>query len=264
MTEFAGRGDPRRTMDLLWGRGEAPTRGPKPGLSVAAIVEAAISIADAEGLGAVSMRKVGERLGKSAMSLYTYVPGKGELLDLMLDTALGELPTDYDLSAGWRPAMEACARDGWQFYERHPWVLQVSGSRSSLGPHEFDLYEAQLRIMDGLGLPGVEVARAVNVISSFVRGAAKTVSDARTAEQATGLSDDDWWNARSPILEELADDSWATRFPTITKLDAEQAFSQPDRPDDTTPYLVQDALDTFEFGLHRLLDGLESYLTTHT
>jgi AcrR family transcriptional regulator len=210
----------------------------------------------------VSMRRVGERLGKSAMSLYTYVPGKGELIDLMLDTAFGELPTAYDLSQGWRPAMEQCARDGWHFYERHPWVLQVSGTRSSLGPHEFDLYEAQLRIVDGLGLPGVEVARVVNVVASFVRGAAKTVSDARTAEQATGVSDDDWWNARAPILDELADDTWPTRFPTITKLDAEQAFSQPDRPDDTTPYLVQDALDTFDFGLQRVLDGIESYVAS--
>lgn len=263
MTEYAGRGDPRRTMALLWGRGEAPTRGPKPALSVAEIVAAGIAIADEDGLAAVSMRKVGERLGKSAMSLYTYVPGKAELLDLMLDTVLGELPTTYDLAAGWRPALERSARDGWDFYQRHAWVLQVSGTRAALGPHEFDTYETQLRLVDGLGLSGVEMTRVVGVVASFVRGAAKAVSDARAAEQATGLSDDDWWNARSPLLEEVeADDSggWAQRYPTITKLSAEQAFDQLDRPDDTTPYLVQDALDTFEFGLQRILDGIEAYV----
>lgn len=264
MTEYAGRGDPRRTLALLWGRSEAPTRGPKPALSVAEIVAAGIAVADEEGLAAVSMRKVGERLGKSAMSLYTYVPGKAELLDLMLDTVLGELPTTYDLADGWRPATERSARDGWDFYQRHPWVLQVSGTRASLGPHEFDLYETQLRLVDGLGLTGVEMARVVSVVASFVRGAAKTVSDARAAEQATGLSDDDWWNARAPILEEIASavEDWADRYPTVTKLSDEQAFDQLDRPDDTTPYLVQDALDTFEFGLQRILDGVEAYIAT--
>ncbi len=275
MTEYAGRGDPRRSMELLWATAATaatgattiatagaptPTRGPKPGLSTAVVVAAAIELADADGLGALSMRRVAERLGRSAMSLYTYVPGKSELLDLMLDTALGELPTAYSRADGWRTAVEASARDGWDFYQRHPWVLQVSGSRALLGPHELDLYETQLSLVDGLGLDGVEMTRVVGVVAGFVRGAAKAVSDARTAEQATGVSDDDWWNARSPLLEELAGDQWAERHPTITRLAAEHAFEQLDRPDEATPYTVRDALDTFEFGLQRLLDGIETYI----
>jgi AcrR family transcriptional regulator len=266
MAEYLGRGDPRRTMSLLWGRYEVPTRGPKHGLTVEQIVAAAIELADAEGpegLAAVSMRKIGERFGKSAMSLYTYVPGKAELLDLMVNAVLAELPTEYSLDDGWRPALERCARDHWDLYQRHPWVLQVSGSRGALGPHEFDVYETQLRIVDGLGLDGVEMARVVGFFGNYVGGAAKAVSDARTAEQATGISDDDWWNARSPLLEELADEQvWAERYPVISRLDAEEhAFDQLDRdPDDETPYLVKDALDTFEFGLQRLLDGIEVYI----
>src|SRR5688500_17259010 len=161
MTEYAGRGNPRRSMELLWGAGSTPSRGPKPGLTVAAIVEAAIEVADTEGLAALSMRKVAEKLGKSAMSLYTYVPGKPELLDVMLDTVLGELPTSYPRDDGWRAAVEASARDGWSLYERHPWVLQVSGSRAVLGPHELDTYETQLSLFDGLGLNAVEITRAV-------------------------------------------------------------------------------------------------------
>ena len=86
------------------------------------------------------------------------------------------------------------------------------------------------------------------------------MSDARTAEQATGVSDDDWWNARSPYFEELSADLWSTRYPTIAKLSEEHAFDQLDRPDDENPYMVQDALDTFEFGLQRLLDGIEAYI----
>jgi AcrR family transcriptional regulator len=264
MTEYASRGDPKRSMELLWGAAQAPTRGPKPGLDVPTIVAAAIELADAEGLPAVSMRRVGERLGKSAMALYTYVPGKAELLDLMLDTLFAELRTDAPLDGGWRPAVEASARAAWAFYERHPWVLQVTGARALLGPGELDAYEDQLRLFDGVGLPAVDVMRAVGVVAGFVRGAAKAVSDARTAEQATGISDDDWWNARSPYFEELSADLWSTRYPTIAKLSDEHAFDHLDRPDDDTPYMVRDALDTFEFGLQRLLDGLESYIDKMT
>jgi AcrR family transcriptional regulator len=263
MTEYASRGDPRRSMALLWGRVDAPTRGPKPGLAVAGIVATAIAIADVEGLAAVSMRKVGERLGKSAMSLYTYVPGKAELLDLMLDTVLAELVPGPSAGGdqGWRAAVEASARESWAFYQRHPWVLQVSGSRALLGPHELDVYESQLRLFDGLGLTALEMNRAVSALGGFVRGAAKAVADARAAEQATGLSDDDWWNARSPLLDEMQDEDWAERYPTITRLEQEQAFDQPDRADDdTTPYTVREALDAFEFGLQRLLDGIEALI----
>jgi AcrR family transcriptional regulator len=259
MTEYAGRGDPRRTMDLLWGRTEVPNRGPKQGLTVQEIVTSAIAIADSEGLGAVSMRKVAECLGRSPMGLYTYVPGKAELLDLMLDAVLADLPTTYDRDDGWRAAAERCARDSWAFYERHPWVLQVAGSRGSLGPNVFAQSEAQARVFAGLGLSGVEMARAMGVLASFVRGAAKAVSDAREAEWATGLSDDDWWNARAPLLEEIQAEM-GDCYPILTCMAEEHAFDQLDRPDDTTPYLVQEALDTFEFGLQRLLDGLEAHI----
>lgn len=260
MVEYTGRGDARRSMELLWGTGDAPTRGPRPGLSADAVAAAAIELADAEGLEAVSMRKVAVRLGKSAMTLYTYVPSKAELLDLMLDRVQAELAAAYPLDDGWRGAVEASARAGWAFYERHPWVLQVAGARASLGPNEFAAYEASLRPFDGLGLTGVEVMRLGQVVGSFVRGCAKALADARTAEQVTGISDDDWWNARSGLLEELTDDSWAERFPTITKLDGEHAFEQLDRPDDTTPYMVREELDTFELGLHLLLDGIDVFI----
>jgi AcrR family transcriptional regulator len=250
-------------MELLWGVAPTPSRGPKPGLSVAAIVGAAIEIADAEGLEALSMRKVAERLGKSPMSLYTYVPGKPELLDVMLDTVLGESPKTYSLERGWRAAVEEACHDAWAFYQRHPWVLQVSGSRALLGPNELDGYETMLRLFDGLGLRALDHSRAVSAVASFVRGSAKAVSDARTAEQATGVSDDDWWNTRGPLLEELAGDVWNDRFATTTRLQQEHAFDQPDRdPDDATPYTVKEAEDAFEFGLQRLLDGIEAYVTS--
>jgi AcrR family transcriptional regulator len=261
VTEYASRGDPRRTMELLWGRWQPPTRGPKHGLTLEEVVSTAIAIADADGLAEVSMRKVADRLNRSPMALYTYVPGKAELLDLMLDRVLADEPTEHPREEGWRVAVEAAARAEWGFYERHPWVLQVSGSRAVLGPNELDHYEAMLRLFDGFGLTGVEVARSVNALTSFVRGCAKAVSDARAAERATGLSDDQWWLARSPLLAEMTSDvDWAERFPTATKLAAEHAFDQLDRPDDSLSYTVREAVDAFEFGLQRLLDGFEALI----
>jgi AcrR family transcriptional regulator len=97
------------------------------------IVDAAIAVADADGMARLSMRAVGDRLGRTAMALYTFVPNKSELVDLMHDRALAELRTDYDLGVGWRAAATSWAHDHWAFYLRHPWVLQVSQARPVLG-----------------------------------------------------------------------------------------------------------------------------------
>lgn len=264
MTDQASTGDPRRSMELLWGLATPATRGPKASLTLETIVTAAIELADAEGMGAVSMRRVAEQVGKSPMSLYTYVPSKAELVDLMLDTVYGEVRTEHPLEGGWRPAVEAAARDYWDLFERHPWSLQVSGSRAILGPHELDVYETHLRLFDGLGLTEVELARAANVLGGFVWGAARAIADARTAAQVTGVSDEEWWAARSPFLEELAGPAWDARYPTMSRLDALQVFDPTDGPEATTPYLEQEALDAFEFGLQRLLDGIEALVTART
>lgn len=266
MAEHVNAGDPRRVMELLWGDPTAAApraRGPKPGLTVAAIVDAAIALADEQGLDALSMRKVADRLGRTAMALYTYIPGKSELLELMIDTVFADLPTDYDLTDGWRPAMEAASLDVWDFFQRHPWMLHIAGVRTVLGPHVFDWYETQLRIVDATGLNGLEMTRVIGAVAGYVRGAAKAVADARSAEQVTGVSDDDWWNARSPLLDEFSGDVWTDRYPVSTRLSEEHVYDQPDRdPDDDTPYLVHEELVAFEFGLARLLDGIDAYVAT--
>jgi AcrR family transcriptional regulator len=261
MPEFAGRGDPRRTMELLWGRTPPAARGPAAELTPADVVRAAITVADEDGLARLTMRRIAEHLGRSTMSLYTYVPGKPELLDLMLDAIQAELPTAYDRTGGWRGASEAFARDQWRLLERHPWSLDVAGGRTPLGPHTLDAYEAQLAVFDGLGLDGVEMTRAVAAVTSFVRGAAQAVHEARSAQAATGLSDDDWWNVHAPLLEKAMDPDWAERHPTATKLQNAQAFDQADlEPDDATPCLVVVALDAFEYGLARMLDGIAAHI----
>jgi AcrR family transcriptional regulator len=258
---FAGQGDARRSMALLWratGSGNVRTGpGPKPGLSVDMIVDAAIAVADAEGMAALSMRAVGERLGRTAMALYTYVPSKSELVDLMYDRALAELPTDYERGAGWRAAVTSWAEDSWAFYLRHPWVLQVSQVRPVLGPNEYVVLETVMRILYETGLEARVLRRIVGALCHFVRGAAQTIAESRQAATATGVSDEEWWFARSALLEEVAPD-FAERFPMVTWLENEGASRI---EDETAPYLEQEAKKTFEVGLTVLLDGIEATMS---
>jgi len=244
-------------MELLWGTYAPASRGPKQGLRIDQIVAAAITLADEEGLEAVSMRKVGERLGTSAMALYTYVPGKEELLEVMLDAAFGELATTYPSKKAWRGSAEAAARAAWDFYQRHPWVMQVSVARALLGPNELAWFEANLAVFDGIGLSGQDQMWAASTFMTFVSGSARQVADARSAEQLTGQSDDEWWHERSALLSEMQPSDWDERNPVSARLAAEGVFEQPHRAaDDETTYMEREALDVFEFGLARLLDGI--------
>ena len=246
-TEYGGSGDPKRSMELLWGTREPARRGPRPRLTVDQIVRTAIRIADAEGLAALSMRRVGERLGVTAMSLYTYVPSKAELVDVMLDTALGELEPP-EAGEGWRARLERVARQNWALYQRHPWMLQVSMSRPVLGPNLVARYDHELRAVEGVGLSDVDMDLVVTLLSNYVRGAVRTALEAAEAERRTGLSEDEWWATYAPLLERVFD---ARAHPVAARVGAAageeyQGAIAPDR--------------AFEFGLQRVLDGIGAYI----
>jgi AcrR family transcriptional regulator len=249
--EYSGRGEGARSMALLWGTQPKASRGPKAALTLEQVVAAAVELADAEGLDAVSMRRVAERLGIGTMSIYTYVPGKAELFDLMLDRVNAERETNL-IRDGWRAGLEAMARDQWAMYERHPWTLYVASGRGTLGPNEIAAYEAAMRVVADLGLPARDVVAVVDALSMYVRGAARDAAEAAAAADATGQSEADWWQEREPILEDLLSPE---RFPTLMRLGAEGGF---DVPEDTPNYNLQFALDDFEFGLQRYLDGVEA------
>ncbi|ALG11333.1 TetR/AcrR family transcriptional regulator [Kibdelosporangium phytohabitans] len=263
MVVYAGQGENKRTMALLWRAhgavqdAEKVNPGPKQGLSVDEIVDAAIGLADTEGMNAVSMRTVGKVLGRSGMALYTYVPSKGELVDLMHDRALGELPTQYDVSRGWRPAVVAWANDLWAFFLRHPWVLQVSSARPVLGPNEFASMDTLVRLFDGVELPALLLRRIVGTLASFVRGSVQTIAESRQAPGATGISDEDWWYARSAALQAVVPD-FAERYSALIRLETEGA-TPPD--DDCTPYMERESTEQFKAGLEVLLDGIDASIT---
>ncbi|GAA2243274.1 MULTISPECIES: TetR/AcrR family transcriptional regulator [Streptomyces] len=239
-TETSGSGDIARTLELLWDTGRRPSRGPKPTLTLDRIVEAAVQVADAEGLEGLSMRRVAAELGTGTMSLYRYVPGKGELLDLMLDRVQRPSENPADLGdGGWRAALEALARATLALYRGHPWLLQVNQSRPILGPSALDGMEKVLTRIRPMGLSDPELVSAIIMIDGYVVGAARTQLYQLEAERRTGLTDAEFWQAQVPVLEKAMASG---RYPVMASL-SEDAFGQD--------------FDHFEFGLQRILDGLE-------
>lgn len=248
---YGGRGDPAKVMALLWRDGSAPARGrgPKPGLTVERIVAAAIEIADADGLAALSMRRVAERLGVGTMSLYTYVPGKAELIDVMFDSVCGELAPLW--AETWRERLELIARANLEMYRRHPWMLAVmANSRPPLGPNSIANYDRDLRAVEGIGLSDLEMDSVVTMVYVYVQGAAHTVIEAAGTERDTGMSDQEWWNTYAPLLEKVFDPE---KFPTAARVGAKAG---------ETYQSAYDPEHGFRFGLSRLLDGIETLINS--
>jgi AcrR family transcriptional regulator len=239
----SGGSDPARSLALLW-RPPAPP-GARAGLSVDRIVAAAIELADADGLGALSMRRVAEKLGAGTMSLYTYVPAKAELIDCMVDTVYGEVADPAAEAGGWRARLEAVARASHALYLRHPWMLQAATGRPGLGPNAVAKYDAELRTVDGLGLDDVEMDSVVAMVASFVHGAAREAVEAARTAQRSGLTDEEWWRASEPFLARVFDPA---RHPLAARVGAAAGAAH---------NAASDPAHAFEFGLQRLLDGIE-------
>ncbi|HSK97370.1 MAG TPA: TetR/AcrR family transcriptional regulator C-terminal domain-containing protein, partial [Euzebyales bacterium] len=211
-----------------------------------------IEIADAEGLAALSMRRVAERLGVGTMSLYTHVPGKAELIDVMLDTVFGETTPPDDVAGGWRARLELVARHNWEMYQRHPWMLHVATSRPPLGPNAMAKYEYELRAIDGIGLDDVEMDAVVTLLGGHVEGVARRALDASLAEEHTGMTEEQWWQAHAPLLSRIVD---FRRFPTASRVgtaagETHGAAFSPEH--------------AFEFGLQRVLDGIEALVRSRS
>jgi len=237
--EHSGGGDISRSLALMWEFDLGhKTRGPKPKLSLDAIVDAAVAVADAEGLDAVSMRRIGQELGVGAMSLYRYVPGKEELLDLMLErvNAPGD---DEHLGDDWRTAMETLGRSLWSLYTSHPWLPLVDQTRPLLGPNALRGMDIAVAALEHTGLTGKEQVAVISAIESFVVSAARNHNSAALAEQVTGVSHEEFWAAQEPVLSKAMQSG---DFPHVAALDMD-AFDMGGE-------------EFMLFGLTRLLDGV--------
>jgi AcrR family transcriptional regulator len=171
-------------LDLLWGRRERGKRGPRPGLSADAIVDAAVRVADAEGLEAVSMARVAAELGFTTMSLYRYVASKDELLQLMFNaSALGaeSLVIEGD---DWRTRLRAWAIIQRDMLDLHPWITQMPMAAPPVAPNSAHFVERGLATMDETGLLDSRKLRIIGLLSSYTLSEARMAADAMRAAKA--------------------------------------------------------------------------------
>ena len=246
--ERTSAGDPARTLELLWRVPATSRRGPRQGLSIDAVVCAATTLADSEGLAAVTMRRVAQVLGVAPMTLYTYVPSKAEMLDLMLDAAYAQMSRTSTAEQPWRQRVTAIAGENRALFEAHPWAATVSTTRPPLGPGLMAKYEHELSALNGLGLDDVEMDAALTYLLSFVQSCARDAAAARISQQDSAMDDEQWWAANAPMLAKVFD---AEAYPTAARVGAAAGAAY------GSAYSPEHAYD---FGLHRVLDGLAALI----
>lgn len=229
------------SIAAAWGVREPARRGPRPGLHLEQIVAAAVALADAGGIEAVSMARVAGELGVSTMSLYRYVATKDELLALMLDAA-AESTEAVSISSGWRDGLTNWVTSQLIFFRLHPWVLSVPISGPPITPNRVLWFELGLQALADTGLSELEKLQTLLLVTGFVWQYAAMERDLVAAAQDSSDLSGVSMHAYGTTLAALIDPE---RFPALTAaLDAGIL-------DD-----VEEVEDELLFGLERILDGI--------
>ncbi|BDH10324.1 TetR/AcrR family transcriptional regulator C-terminal domain-containing protein [Streptomyces hygroscopicus] len=224
--------------------GAARERRPREtdsGLSRESVVRAGVKVADAEGLRALSMRRVAAEFGVSSMALYRHVAGKDELVLLMADAAFRDITLPEPAPDGWRERMAAGARLQWELYRRHPWLAQyLSLTRPQPMPRAMALIEwtmARVRGMDPVTL----IHMALTLLG-FVLSTAAGFEDDLEAEQETGMDQNQWMATMGPVFDGILTSGSYPMYAEVSGIEED----------------VVNLESLFEFGLARLLDGMET------
>jgi AcrR family transcriptional regulator len=246
--QAAIRVDPelRRRSQLLWEDRNPGTRGPKAAVSPDDVVQAAIEIADADGLAAVTMGAVAGRLGFTTMALYRYFPSKETLLDAVIDAGTGKPPVFAEPREHWRREASQWAHAKRASLCARPWLAELPFVAAPHGPNWLLWLEAITNILSRTGLNAQDIGGALSVIDGYTRGASDTaVSLARA--KTRGISDAEWAAGVGADLGRAVGDP---RFPCFAAVIT--------APSDGTPRTLEQG---FDWGLERVLDGIEAYLT---
>jgi AcrR family transcriptional regulator len=219
-----------RVLRLLWEPDAAPRRA--RGLTRDAIVAAAIELADTDGLAALSMARLAERLGCGTMSLYRHVANKDELVTFMLAAGAGPPPPKPE-GSDWLGALSNWAHELWAVYHRHPWILQAASAGLPADPGQLAWLDTGLAALAGTGLTEREKLTAVIAVLVFTRGSAALAIEARDVDD----------REYPELLRRLVRPD---RFPALAAAIDAGVFDQTD----------DDPLAEFRSGLGQLLDGI--------
>ena len=243
----ATRVDPelRRRSQLLWDDRTRPTRGPKPGLTPDDVVQAAVQLADEDGLAAVTMHAVAARLGFTTMAIYRYFPNKETLIDAIVDAGMGTPPPYAEPRGLWRAELTRWAHAKRAMLCARPWLAELPFVAAPHGPNWLSWIEAVVDALSGTGLSSADRGEMIGVIDGFTRGASDTaISLARV--RARGGSEQEWVAAVGADLGRSIGDP---RFPHFAAL-----ITTP------SPGPTRAMDESFNFCLQRVLDGIELYI----
>ncbi|GAA3013686.1 TetR/AcrR family transcriptional regulator [Streptosporangium longisporum] len=232
----------------IWMRPERPARGPRPAYSRAQITEAAVRIADAEGLEAATMRRIAAEIGAGAMSLYRYVPSRDDLIELMADRLMGEIDVTGLPSGDWRADLTRYADGMRAMWLRHPWIATVHRSLPGYGPNQLLLIERVMGVLDAhvsidenLGL--------LAILNGYVEGAVREEVSQAQEVRRSGLSESEWAARSLPRIRQVLESG---EYPIFTRIAMEAR----------QPRLGRD--DRFRYGLERVLDCIAAALPPTT
>lgn len=241
-----GAGDPRRSLQLLWREAGAPEGrpGPKPRFTIEQVVATAIELADRSGITAVNMRAVADELGTGPMTLYRYVPGKAELLDLMVDRATEPSPEALTVTGpNWREHLLLLTEGTWDDYAAHPWLLELNQRRPVMGPGSLAGLDWALRAFEGHDVPSREQIMIITGVFSIVVGAARDHLITDSSDTPPPTTEREWWAAQEPYLIRAAESGV---YPRITAVS---------RDDDAWDF---DGRQAMRFAVDAYLDGVEA------
>ncbi len=233
-----------RGLALAWGVAAHPQqRGPKRELSLERIVDAAVEIADADGLGAVSMSAVATRLGFTTMSLYRYVTSKDDLLLLMGEEALGAPPASVTEGAGWREGLLRWHHETMAVYTAHPWLLDLPISGIPSTPANLAWMDAALELMSGTALDPREATAVLLLMTGHARWQAIVEHGYTDQARQAGTTPNELDRQMAALMDRLVT---AEQFPHLRRAIDAGVFTAEGDP--------------LAFGLDRILDGVDLYL----
>lgn len=236
---------------LSWGLEKSPQRGPKRELSIKQIVETAVAIADEDGLAAVSMKQVALRLGFTTMSLYRYISSKDDLLLLMQDAVCDiSFSVDED-ETNWREGLRGFVRATIDAFRKHPWFGDIPISGVPITPNQLKLIDHTLKSLHSLPLNNYEKMSIVLLLSSYARSSGSILKDMDQAIKAGKSPGSFSGKDYSSALKELVTPE---RFPYLSPVILSGAYTEENEEENTVG-------DDFDFGLERILDGIEHYLS---